>query len=101
LLPKPAKRGRPRTDLRQVLAAIFYVVKGGILWQSLPTCLLPWQSFYGIFRRWKRNHCSAALDDALRIVNRKTQGKRGQPAIDEWESGKIYFNMENKTQPSV
>jgi len=29
MLPKPAKRGRRRTDLRQVLDAIFYVIKGG------------------------------------------------------------------------
>jgi len=35
MLPKPAKRGRPRTDLRQVLDAIFYVVKGGIPWRYL------------------------------------------------------------------
>ena len=36
MLPKPAKRGRPRTDLRQVLDAIFYVLKGGIQWRYLP-----------------------------------------------------------------
>jgi transposase len=29
MLPKASKRGRPRIGLRQVLDAIFYVVKGG------------------------------------------------------------------------
>ena len=36
MLPKPSKRGRPRTDLRQVLDAIFYVIKGGIQWRYDP-----------------------------------------------------------------
>lgn len=79
MLPKPAKRGRPPTDLRQVIDAIFYVVKGGIPWRYLPDGFPPWQTVYGIFRRWKRAHLWAALNDALRILVRKAQGKRGQP----------------------
>jgi transposase len=79
MLPKPAKRGRPLTDLRQVIDAIFYVVKGGIPWRYLPTGFPPWQTVYGIFRRWKRDHTWAALNDALRILVRKAQGKRCQP----------------------
>jgi len=79
MLPKPSKRGRPRTDLRQVLDAIFYVVKGGIQWRYLPADFPPWQTVYGIFRRWKLSHFWAALNDALRILVRKAQGKRSQP----------------------
>jgi len=44
MLPKPAKRGRPRTDLRPMLDAIFYVVKGGIQWRYLPFDFPPWQT---------------------------------------------------------
>jgi transposase len=79
MLPKPAKRGRPPTDLRQVIDAIFYVVKGGIPWRYLPADLPPWQTVYGIFRRWKRDQLWAALNDALRILVRKAHGKRSQP----------------------
>jgi len=79
MLPKPSKRGRPRTDLRQVLDAIFYVVKGGIQWRFLPHDLPPWQTVYGIFRRWKLSHFWAALNDALRNLVRRAQGKRSQP----------------------
>jgi transposase len=79
MLPKPAKRGRPPTDLRPVIDAIFYVVKGGIPWRYLPAGFPPWQTVYGIFRRWKRDLVWAALNDALRILVRKAQGKRGQP----------------------
>jgi transposase len=79
MLPKPAKRGRPPTDLRQVIDAIFYVVKGGIPWRYLPADLPPWQTVYGIFRRWKRDHVWAALNDTLRILVRRADGKRSQP----------------------
>jgi putative transposase len=79
MLPKPAKLGRPPTDLRQVIDAIFYVVKGGIPWRYLPADLPPWQTVYGIFRRWKHDHFWGALNDALRILVRKAQDRRSQP----------------------
>ena len=56
MLPKPAKRGRPRTDLRRILEAILYVVKDGIPWRYLPADFPPWKTAYHIFRRWTLNH---------------------------------------------
>ena len=79
MLPKPSKRGRPRTDLRLMLDAIFYVVKGGIPWREMPANFPPWQTVFGLFRRWKKNHTWAALNDALRILVRKSQRRRPQP----------------------
>lgn len=79
MLPKPATRGRPPTDLRPVIDAIFYVVKGGVPWRYLPAGFPPWQTVYGVFRRWKDSHLWAALNDALRLLVRKAQGKRCQP----------------------
>ena len=79
LLPKPAKRGRPRTDLRRILDAILYVVKGGIPWRYLPADFPPWKTVYHIFRRWTLNHQWAALNDALRTLVRSAEGKRPQP----------------------
>ena len=36
-LPKPSKRGRPRKHrLREILKAIFYLVKNGRAWAALP-----------------------------------------------------------------
>ena len=89
MLPKSPKRGRPRTDLRQVLDAIFYVVKGGIPWRYLPAGFPPWQTVYGIFRRWKENHFWAALNDALRILVRKDQGRRSQPSAAVLDSQSV------------
>ena len=79
MLPKPAHRGRPPTDLRRVVDAIFYVVKGGIQWRNLPVDFPPWQTVYGVFRRWKMNHLWEILNHALRSMVRKNNGKRIQP----------------------
>jgi transposase len=89
MLPKPAKRGRPRTDLRQVLDAIFYVVKGGIPWRYLPADFPLWQTVYGVFRRWKQGHQWAALNDALRHLVRKDQDRRPQPTAAVLDSQSV------------
>jgi transposase len=79
LLPKPSKRGRPPTDRRCILDAIFYVVKGGIQWRLLPLNFPPWQTVYHVFRQWTRNHTWAALNARLRAHVRTAAGKRSRP----------------------
>ena len=79
MLPQPANRGRPPTDRRRILDAILYVVKCGLPWRYLPTNFPPWQTVYHVFRQWTHNHQWAILNDALRTLVRKTQGKRAQP----------------------
>jgi len=89
MLPQPAKRGRPRTDLRRVLDAILYVVKSGIPWRYLPSDFPCWKTVYPIFRQWTLNHHWAALNDALRILVRKAQGKRSQPTAAVLDSQSV------------
>src|SRR5208337_4584316 len=89
MLPKPAKRGRPRTDLRRILDAILYVVKGGIPWRYLPVDFPPWKTVYHVFRKWTLNHLWAALNDALRTLVRKAQGKRSQPTAAVLDSQSV------------
>ena len=79
MLPKPAKRGRPPIDRRQILDAILYVVKCGCPWRYLPMEFPHWQTVYHVFRQWTLNHQWAALNDALRTLVRKTHGKRSRP----------------------
>lgn len=55
MIPPAKPRGRPRqTDMREVINAIFYVLRGGIQWRMLPEGFPPWQTVYGYFWRWKR-----------------------------------------------
>ena len=42
LLPRPAKKGRPRTsDLRGIMNAIRYLVRTGCGWRMLPNAFRP------------------------------------------------------------
>lgn len=79
LLPKASTRGRPRTLLRQVINAIFYVLRSGCQWRLLPKDFGPWQTIYGWFRRWKRAGLWTELNDRLRAQVRAAAGKRCRP----------------------
>src|SRR5262245_15681645 len=79
LLPKPSRRGRPRTLLRQVINAIFYALRTGCQWRLLPKEFGPWQTIYGWFWRWQGSGLWTALNDHLRAQVRAAAGKRSRP----------------------
>jgi putative transposase len=44
-VPAPYKRGRPRTHgTREILNAVFYVLKCGCTWRLLPRDFPPWET---------------------------------------------------------
>jgi putative transposase len=55
LVPDAKPGGRPRAHLtRDLLNAIFYVLRGGCPWRLLPhDFCLPWQTAYHYFRAWR------------------------------------------------
>jgi putative transposase len=79
LLPPPAATGRPRLDLREVLNATFYVVKGGIQWRLLPREFPCWQSVYSYFRRWRQDGTWRRIHDSLRAAVRRRAGRHKHP----------------------
>lgn len=51
LFPQPTKLGRPRTHpLREIVNAIFYVLRTGCQWRFLPHEFPSWQTTYSYFR---------------------------------------------------
>ena len=53
-MPSPNERGRPREwPLREVMNAIFYVLRGGIAWRLLPSDLPPKSTVFGWFSLWR------------------------------------------------
>jgi putative transposase len=53
LLPPAKLGGRPRkTDLREVLNALFYLNRAGCQWRMLPHEFPPWKTVYNYFRAW-------------------------------------------------
>jgi transposase len=56
LLPKPAGRGRPpKRSRRQLIDGIRWRVRTGAPWRDIPARYGPWQTMYGLFRRWQRD----------------------------------------------
>jgi transposase len=55
LLPRGKKPGRPpeRTK-RQLIDGIRWRVRAGAPWRDVPERYGPWQTVYGLFRRWQR-----------------------------------------------
>lgn len=56
LLPKGKKSGRPpKWTKRQLIDGIRWRVRVGSQWRDLPPRYGPWQTVYGLFRRWQRD----------------------------------------------
>jgi putative transposase len=79
--PKPAKTGRPREhDFRELLNAIFYVVKTACQWRNGPTHFARWGTVYHYFRVWKRNGLWEKIHTHLREHVRLVAGRKRQPS---------------------
>jgi len=79
-LPPPAKRGRKPTPWREVLNAIFYLLRSGCAWRMLPKHFPPWQTVYGWLRRWQHRGVWDKLHEALRVGVRQRGSKHRQPS---------------------
>jgi putative transposase len=67
LLNKKRGAGRPPTaDLRRIVDAIFYILRGGCQYRMLPHDFPPWQTVYYYLRKWLRDGTLDRIHDALR-----------------------------------
>jgi transposase len=65
--------------LREILNAIFNLVKTSCHWRFLPKDLTPWESVYGYFRLWTNRGFNEELHTLLREHTRLSQGRNRQP----------------------
>ena len=66
-LPPAPPGGRPRkTDLRDVLDAILYILRTGCQWRYLPGDLPPKSTVWRYFDRWRRDGTLDTIHDRLR-----------------------------------
>ena len=81
LLPVPAATGRPKThNTREILNAIFYVVRGGCAWRLLPNDFPPWKTVYHYFRFWRLDGTWERMHAALRQRVRVRLKRDPQPS---------------------
>ena len=80
-LPAPQNYGRPRVhSWREILNAIFYIVRGGCPWRLLPHEFPPWKTVYHYFRSWRLDGTWERLHRALRERVRVRIGRNSQPS---------------------
>jgi putative transposase len=80
-LPASQPYGRPRIHSpREILNAVFYVVKSGCAWRLLPHDFPPWKTVHHYFRMWRIDGTWERLNAALRERLRIRLGRNPQPS---------------------
>jgi putative transposase len=80
-LPAPKATGRPKTHpTREILNAVFYIVRGGCAWRLLPNDFPPWKTVYHYFRSWRLNGTWERMHTALRKRVRVRLKRNPQPS---------------------
>src|SRR4030081_297577 len=90
MLPPEGSAGAPRrTDLREVLNAIFYVLSTGCAWSALPHDFPPEGTARDYFHQWRRNGLWHTIPDALRRRVREAVGKEPEPSVGSIDSQSV------------
>lgn len=77
LVPR-VKRGGRRAEhaRREIVNAIFYVLRSGCQWPMLPHDFPPWKTVYTYFRNWRVDGTWSRIHEALRKKVRRAEGHR-------------------------
>ena len=80
-MPAPKGHGRPRThNLREILDAVFYVLKSGCQWRLLPHDFPRWPTVYHYFRKWRMDGTWEKINRTLRERLRVRLKRNPQPS---------------------
>ena len=81
LIPPAKPGGRPRrADMREVVNALLYVLRNGVVWRALPHDFPPWKTVYHYFSTWRRDGTLEAIHDLLREEVRRADGRKTEPS---------------------
>ena len=79
-IPPAKSGGRPREqEMREVVNAMFYVLRSGCAWRMLPKDYPCWQTVYTYFSNWRKNGTIEELHHVLRDQVRAKAGKENEP----------------------
>ena len=80
-VPEARTTGRRRQwPMREIVNAIFYVLRGGIAWRLLPKDFPPWQTVYRWFARFRDECLFERINHALVALDRERAGRDASPS---------------------
>ena len=85
-LPNQRKR---KHDLRDIVNAIFWILRTGSQWRNLPDRYPKWQSVYYYFSKWKKDGTLIGLNSCLNMMLREQEGKEATPSAVSIDSQSI------------
>jgi len=81
LIPSAKTGGRKRTtNMREVVNAIFYVLKTGCQWEMLPHEFPPKGTVYDYFNKWSKDGTLERMNAKLRVQVRLAAGREATPS---------------------
>jgi transposase len=90
LMPEPNQRGRPREwPLREIMNAIFYVLRGGVAWRLLPNDLPPRTTVYRWFAQWRDTGLFETMNHLLVMADRERVGREASPSAAVLDSQSV------------
>ena len=80
-LPPPSRTGRPRRwPMREIVNAIFYVLRSGCPWHMVPDCFPPASTVYRWFMRLRDEGVFATMNHHLMMHDRERSGRQASPS---------------------
>ena len=90
LMPAPKLRGRPRAwPLREIINAIFYVLRGGVAWRLLPNEFPPRTTVYRWFALWRDTGLFETMNHLLVMADRERVGREASPSAGVIDSQSV------------
>src|SRR4028118_347271 len=82
--------GRPRQhSFREILNALFYLLKSGCAWRLLPHDFPHWKTICHYFRQWRINGIWERINEILRRQLRVKLGREAEPSAGVIDSQSV------------
>lgn len=80
-IPAPKPGGRDRdVEIKEVVNAIFYLLKTGCQWRALPHDFPRWGTVYWYWKQWRQDGVWEQINNALRTDLRAAVGRHDEPS---------------------